>query len=329
MNREEYIKHLEDSGVGRYYNLVMSVYDYFEEYFESFVGILPSILERNSQDHSKGDYFKKTWASLKESKMSDYISEYQEPIAYDYFIRPIFSSFSTNVSQYAAMEHRERDDRTNAIKFLKVLCSMYCFSRTMVFFRDLQDIQRRRSDKPVVLAVGTCEKKGLFYVSIKREIDFIWETACSSKQVCVIPELACSFGVFKSLLRQYDYSIIHVAGHGVYTYEEGQGEYCLEFLDERKNIAEFQECLSNHQTFQFVVLNCCYSYQFVYENALNNSTYTIVHQDPVDTRVALDLTEEFYDRAWKRNEGYLFSAAQAIATANSAETQPERYWLLK
>ncbi len=327
MERAEYERYLSNTEMENMIPQIMSIFDFFEDYFNVFIGMYPAIIDGNDEATIFRSFFESTRERLNHDELSWYISQIGEELQRYVFFRPIQSSLSANVNQYLTMRRENRNDKKNAVKFLKVLCSMYCFTRTVVNIQGLYDVKLGRTQKQVVLAVGTCKKSEPIYRTIKDEVEAIWETAIHSDQAYVIPELACSFGVFKSLLNEFNYSIVHVAGHGDYDLVENRKSYYLEYLDSPVIYSEFISSFS--QVSEYVILNCCFSYSFANGNALPCSNYTIAHQEPVGTNIAKDLAKDFYDFAWNQGYSYLFAASQAIATANSQEIYPKRYWLLK
>lgn len=302
MNTYIYEEYLPDTA---YKDDLVKIDRFFERYYNDYIEISSSDND-NYLVHHLNDIKNKLYEEEiinKIQKIRKYTREYK-------FARPVFNSYSQNLAQFLNMN--TRDTKSNKIKWRKVLCNTFSFTRILLSVQDFYNIINGKitGDLQLVLGVKDCKGEyiGDILQSVRDEIDNIILLSKKSSDKAVLPVLECSTNVYKRLISIASYNGLHIAGHGNSDF--------IPFSDSNLKLNKFIDTLSD-QTFDFSIFNCCYSYEFLNKNGLNNCNYSVVHKGTVKCANAEQFSNDFYNNYY--NGCDVYRSLNNALTLNSSD----------
>ena len=277
MLREEYERHINNLP---YRDVLLELYDFFSVYiYDNGNKINIYKLSNNDVLVFNNDYINKNIDENVSLIFKESIKNGFTPF------RSIATSFRINSKNFI-----DNPTYTNLTKLLSIYPNIEFVTG---FLTELENLKENNSDNTkIVFAVGLDDEGGKLKVC--DEIDRIFELSRDTNYF-VIPIKYCTKSIFDTYIQIFNFSCVHIAGHG----DPGH----LYFKGEKMTPAAFSKIYGPNRKNELLILNCCFSHSYKMRLAPVSINYITVEGE-IGVTSAYTFSDEYYQNLFIINRIY-------------------------
>lgn len=257
--------------------------------------ILHRFFYRYVLKNDKGRYYR---ININRNNVRDFVNDFNKKNIYDNILIVLNHAYKTNNKYYISTAASLRSTahnisyNPNNINFNKniefcrnTIISYLNVEYSSIKYDELNGILKENGNsKKLMLLVGTIFKED-DDIRVYEEVDIINQLSILYPSYFIITLKGCTLNVFESMVQNYDFDVVHFAGHG--------GWGIIAFVDCNITPYKFNSIYNLYgKRNNLLFLNLCYSYSFVVSLTISNQY--ISYPNPLDPSIALNYSDNFY-----------------------------------